>query len=70
MPSQKAHSLQIMKSCEALAIAGVGVTLVLPTKVRVIKDDPFDYYGAKRNFVIKKIPALDLIWLLPERLGV
>src|SRR3989344_4288260 len=69
MPSAKAHSLQIMKSCEAFANAGVSVTLVLPTKVRVIKDDPYTYYGIRRNFALKRVPSLDLIWLLPERLG-
>ncbi|MEK7583053.1 MAG: glycosyltransferase [Patescibacteria group bacterium] len=58
-----------MKSCEAFANAGVLVALVLPTKVRVIKDNPFTYYAVKRNFSIQRIPALDLIWLLPERIG-
>jgi hypothetical protein len=32
LPTEKAHGLQIMKTCEALAKQGVVVTLLVPSK--------------------------------------
>ena len=60
IPTEKAHGIQLMKMCEAFAQA-TEVELVIPRRINKIKDDPFDYYGLKRNFIIKKLPCLDLI---------
>ena len=61
IPTEKAHGIQIMKMCEAFAYTGLDVILILPRRLNKIKDDPFDYYGVRRNFKIIKLPTLDLI---------
>src|SRR3989344_5757173 len=79
IPSEKARSLQIMKSCEAFATQNeanmrmnaddadrgqkVEVELVLPRRVNAPKDDPFNFYSVKRIFGIKKIFNFDLFGL-------
>lgn len=60
MPTEKAHGIQIMKMCKAFA-SHFEVELVLPWRFNHIKKDPFDYYGVKKSFSIKKLPSLDLI---------
>jgi len=61
IPTEKAHGLQIMKSCEAFAKMGIDVELVIPRRLNDIKEEVFSYYGAERNFRITKIPCLDLL---------
>ena len=61
IPTEKAHGIQIMKMCEAFADAGVAVELVLPWRFNFVKSDPFEYYGARKNFKITKLPSLDLV---------
>jgi len=63
IPTEKAHGIQIMKMCEAFAGHGVEVELLVPRRLNKIKKDPFEYYGVKKNFKIKKLPTLDLVWL-------
>jgi len=63
IPTEKAHGIQIMKMCESFALHNVEVELVLPQRFNKIKEDPFEYYGVRRNFKIKKLPCLDLITL-------
>lgn len=60
IPTEKAHGIQIMKTCEALADNGAEVTLVVPARTNSIKENPYDYYGVKNNFKIKKIPVLNI----------
>ena len=62
IPTEKAHGIQIMKMCEAFANAENEVELVIPRRLNNIKQNPFEYYGTKENFKIKKLPTLDLIW--------
>lgn len=61
MPSERAHSIQIVKMCEALADQGEEVELVVPTRRTQITNDPYEYYGIKNNFKITKLPVLDLV---------
>lgn len=61
MPTEKAHGIQIMKMCESFALHNIEVELVLPKRFNKIKKDPFEYYGVRRNFKIKKLPCLDLV---------
>src|SRR3989344_5164888 len=61
MPTEKAHGVQIMKMCEALANTGVEVKLLIPKRHTYIKNDPFEYYGTKNNFTIKRFWCLDLV---------
>jgi len=60
IPTERAHGLQIMKMCEAFA-GTCDVELWVPRRLNTIKEDPFEYYGIKRNFAIKKIPCIDFI---------
>src|SRR3990167_9516923 len=55
LPSRKAHSVQIMNMCSAFADCGINVNLVVPRWPPTEEDDPFDYYGVKRNFSITRI---------------
>ncbi|MDP3935128.1 MAG: glycosyltransferase [Candidatus Giovannonibacteria bacterium] len=63
IPTEKAHGIQIMKMCEAFTAQGVNVELVLPRRLNSIKENPFDYYGVRKNFKITKLPTLDFIAL-------
>lgn len=74
VPSEKAHTFQIVKMCEGLANCKNEVTLLIGKRrnfPELRKIDPFSYYNLKRNFQIKKVNIPDLIWLnnyLPKRL--
>ncbi|MBI5671083.1 MAG: glycosyltransferase family 4 protein [Chloroflexi bacterium] len=71
LPTEKAHGLQIMQNCEALADAGADVTLWAARRVNTPEmnaiPDPWAHYGVKRNFRLRRVPCLDLLWLVPER---
>lgn len=68
VPTERAHGLQIMKMCESFALQTRGtdaeknsVELWAPRRFNYTKQDPFEYYGMKRSFLIKKVPCIDLI---------
>lgn len=61
LPTEKAHGIQIMKTCEALANQGVRVELVVPTRKNNLTQDPFEFYGLKKRFALTKLWCLDLI---------
>ncbi len=61
IPTTKAHGFQIIKMCEAFSKAGVNIKLWIPKRFNSIKDSPFNYYGIKPLFEIKKFPVIDLI---------
>lgn len=61
LPTEKAHGIQIMKTCEAFANLGHKVELVVPRRFNFIKEDPFEYYDVEKNFNIVKLPSLDLV---------
>ncbi len=63
IPTERAHGIQIMKTCEAFARNGAEVTLVAPARTNRFKNDPFAYYRLEKNFKIKKLPCLDLVFL-------
>ncbi len=63
IPTEKAHGVQIMNTCVALARAGIEVELIVPRRANPIKDDPFVFYGVERNFLISYAPAIDLMRL-------
>lgn len=60
MPTEKAHGVQIMKMCEAWGVKHK-VTLFAPTRFNHIKVHPFDFYGVRRSFDIKKVLSLDFL---------
>jgi len=60
MPTEKAHGLQIMKTCEALARLGHEVELVVPRRANDMKAiDPFVYYAVEKNFRITRLATFD-----------
>lgn len=59
IPTEKAHGIQIMKSCEAFAREGVDVDLWVSDRETSITQDIFDFYGVERIFAIKKIRSFD-----------
>ncbi len=61
LPTEIAQGVLIMKMCEAFALAGASVELVVPMRLNQIKQDPFKYYGVRENFKIKRLPTLDLV---------
>lgn len=65
LPTEKAHGVQIMKTCEAFSLLGTNTTLIVPNYnyINNIKSDPFDYYNVRKNFSLKKIFAIRLFYL-------
>ncbi len=63
IPTEKAHGIQIIKTCDALAGKGYEVTLILPRKRGGLLADPFSFYGVDRNFKIVRVRSLDLLRL-------
>lgn len=63
LPTEKAHGIQIAKMCEAFADNGAEVELVLPRRFNLLKEDLFSFYGVRKNFSVKRLPCLDLLWL-------
>jgi glycosyltransferase involved in cell wall biosynthesis len=61
LPTEKAHGIQIMNTCSALAEIGVDIELVVPTRRNHIAEDPFVFYGLPRNFRITVLRCPDLV---------
>jgi glycosyltransferase involved in cell wall biosynthesis len=56
LPTSKAHGLQIMKTCEALANSGIKVKLVIATaSAERDHQDPFAFYGVRNNFELRRV---------------
>ena len=63
IPTEMAHGLQIMKTCESFVRNGIDLELVIPFRFGISslrKKNPFDYYRVDRVFKIKKIFCFDL----------
>lgn len=63
IPTEMAHGLQIMKTCEAFTQNNNQVELIVPRKFSISelgKKDPFEYYRVDKIFKIKKIFCIDL----------
>jgi hypothetical protein len=58
IPTEKAHGSQIMKMCEKFSELS-SVKLIVPHKINYLGQDPFTYYGIKRNFKIETLPSMD-----------
>ena len=62
IPTEKAHGLQIMKTCEAFTKPYHDVELIIPSRRNPLKEhDPFEYYSINSHFVITRLPTLDLV---------
>jgi glycosyltransferase involved in cell wall biosynthesis len=63
-PTERAHGIQVSKMCEALALLGHEVELVVPNRDPGITEEAYSYYAVKNNFRIRKLWCLDV-----KRLG-
>lgn len=61
LPTEKAHGVQIMKTCEALADTGAIVELLVPGRKTEIQEDVFEYYGVKKNFALTSLGTPDWV---------
>jgi glycosyltransferase involved in cell wall biosynthesis len=64
IPSGTANSINIMRSCHAMAALGHEVVLLAPVSRAAEIDrsvrDPFRHYGITANFTVKQLPCPDL----------
>jgi glycosyltransferase involved in cell wall biosynthesis len=63
LPTEKAHGLQIVENCDALAAAGADVTLIVPRRrnARAFAGrDLWEHYSLPRSFALLRVPCLDL----------
>ncbi|MFH1427408.1 MAG: glycosyltransferase family 4 protein [Patescibacteria group bacterium] len=60
IPTERAHGVQIIKMCEALAIQEAEVELIIPGTPNKIKEGIFRYYQVKNNFIVKKMWCLNI----------
>ena len=60
-----------MNMCGAFADEGIEVLLLVPWRENLLKEEPFDFYGVKHNFAVKKVPAIDLypFRFIPEKIS-
>jgi glycosyltransferase involved in cell wall biosynthesis len=65
IPTERAHGIQVMKMCEALADVQSptppNVALLVPRRLNKLKAEPFAYYGVKQNFKIMRLPCVDTV---------
>jgi glycosyltransferase involved in cell wall biosynthesis len=62
MPTERAHGIQIVKTCEALKKAGADIELVVPDRHTPIHENVTQYYGLKESFPVIRVPVFDTVW--------
>lgn len=70
IPTEKAHAIQILKTCEAFSLQNIDLKLILPTRYnpKFKKINIFNYYSIIKNFKIIKLLTPDpfLLVYLPQ----
>lgn len=61
MPTEKAHGVQILKTCEALVRAGATLELIVPTRLNPIQESAFAYYDMPETFPITYLKVPDTV---------
>lgn len=61
MPTERAHGIQIVKTCEALARAGADIELVVPERKTSIHESVESYYRLAAPLPIKRLPVWDTV---------
>ncbi len=64
LPTERAHGLQVVKTCEALAQEGFAVTILAPKRGQRAKA-VFEYYGVPEVFAIRYLAVWDLTGKIP-----
>jgi glycosyltransferase involved in cell wall biosynthesis len=62
-PTEKAHGIQIAKTCEALIKAGTDLVLWVPRRSTPIKEEPEPYYGLSLPIPARRFFTLDTVGL-------
>lgn len=57
LPTEKAHGLQIMKTCAALSAAGHEVTLAVSARHSSGAEEIFSYYKLPKTFALRPVPG-------------
>lgn len=61
LPSEYAHTIQIVKMCEAFVQNSVDIELIIPDRFNPVKESVQNYYNLRsKNFSVKRIKCLDL----------
>jgi glycosyltransferase involved in cell wall biosynthesis len=71
LPTEKAHGLQIVQMCEALAEVGYDLALVTPRRfntpeMKALDVSLWEYYGVKKNFAFRRLLCLDAFPIFPR----
>jgi glycosyltransferase involved in cell wall biosynthesis len=61
IPTEKAHGINIVETCNAFSKANIEIILVLPKRHNIIKKDTFSYYGIGKTFKIKYLRVFDFV---------
>ena len=69
IPTEKAHGIQIMKMCEAFAMSGLDVELVVPRRKNQIKENVWEYYSQKPNFKIEYLKIVDFMQIVIPKIS-
>ncbi|MBU2473080.1 glycosyltransferase [Patescibacteria group bacterium] len=69
IPTEKAHGIQIMKMCQAFAVAGHDLTLVVPRRKNEIKKSIWEYYDQEKNFGIEYLKITDFMKIVIPRIS-
>lgn len=67
LPTEKAHGLTIVKSCEAFARAGAEVELIVPRRKTHFIEDIHTTYRVEKNFTARHLPVLDVLRVSSSR---
>lgn len=63
LPTEKAHGLQIVKTCQGLANNGLDVKLIVPYRRNTIHDSVERFFGIKQNFSLYTVKVPELRFL-------
>lgn len=64
LPSEKAHGIQVAKTCESLIKAGIDINLILPKRNNPNKQSIQHYYNLKQQIPITTLYSLDTYHLI------
>lgn len=75
MPTEKANGYQSAQMCQAFIEEGCDLTLISPSRKKIVREGiqttttVEDYYKLRVNLAKCRLPSLDFIHLLQERMG-
>ena len=61
MPTEKAHGVQIAKTCESFLDAGQEVELVVPNRYTAIQESIEEYYHLHRTIPVRRLAVVDSV---------